>query len=301
MMESGTDHVTADQMPGTDERPGWAVRGEPVVVAILFVAALGVVLLFTGAPAAGIVLSAVALLPAAGLIAVQPNESQVLIVFGRYTGTIRRPRLSFVNPLSVFWRKTVSLRVRNFQTERSKVNDAGGSPIIIAAVVVWKVVETARALFDVERFEDFVVVQSETAVRHLASQYPYDTFDDDGALSLRGNAADVNRTLHNELQARLAGAGIEVLETRLTHLAYAPEIAEAMLRRQQATAIVAARHTIVEGAVGLVDMALERISAKGIVELDEERKASMVSNLMVVLTGDRSPTPVINTGTLYGS
>jgi hypothetical protein len=259
MMESGTDHVTADQMPGTDERPGWAVRGEPVVVAILFVAALGVVLLFTGAPAAGIVLSAVALLPAAGLIAVQPNESQVLIVFGRYTGTIRRPGLSFVNPLSVFWRKTVSLRVRNFQTERSKVNDAGGSPIIIAAVVVWKVVETARALFDVERFEDFVVVQSETAVRHLASQYPYDTFDDDGALSLRGNAADVNRTLHNELQARLAGAGIEVLETRLTHL------------------------------------------AKGIVELDEERKASMVSNLMVVLTGDRSPTPVINTGTLYGS
>jgi regulator of protease activity HflC (stomatin/prohibitin superfamily) len=214
---------------------------------------------------------------------------------------VRREGLSFVNPLSVFWRQTVSLRVRNFQTERSKVNDAGGSPIIIAAVIVWKVVDTARAVFDVERFEDFVVVQSETAVRHLASQYPYDTFGDDDALSLRGNADEVNRTLHTELQARLAGAGIEVLETRLTHLAYAPEIAEAMLRRQQATAIVAARQTIVEGAVGLVDMALERISAKEIVELDEERKAAMVSNLMVVLTGDRAPTPVINTGTLYGS
>lgn len=296
-----TTHVTADQMPGTDERPGWAVPGAPIAGALLLVTALGAVLLFTGAPVAGIVLSVLAALPAAGLIVVQPNETKVLIVFGRYTGTVRREGLSFVNPLSVFWRKTVSLRVRNFQTERSKVNDAGGSPIIIAAVIVWKVVDTARALFDVERFEDFVVVQSETAVRHLATQYPYDTFEDDDALSLRGNADDVNRTLHTELQARLAGAGIEVLETRLTHLAYAPEIAEAMLRRQQATAIVAARQTIVEGAVGLVDMALERISAKHIVELDEERKAAMVSNLMVVLTGDRSPTPVINTGTLYGS
>jgi regulator of protease activity HflC (stomatin/prohibitin superfamily) len=300
-MDTTAAHVTADQMPGTDERPGWGLRGEPVVVAILLVTALGTALLFTGPAVVGIVLLVLAALPAAGLIAVQPNESKVLIVFGRYTGTVRKPGLSFVNPISVFWRKTVSLRVRNFQTERTKVNDAGGSPIIIASVIVWKVVDTARALFDVERFEDFVVVQSETAVRHLASQFPYDTFDDDEALSLRGNADDINRTLHNELQARLAGAGIEVLETRLTHLAYAPEIAEAMLRRQQATAIVAARKTIVEGAVGLVDMALERISERDIVELDDERKASMVSNLMVVLTGDRSPTPVINTGTLYGS
>jgi regulator of protease activity HflC (stomatin/prohibitin superfamily) len=301
-MDTSADHITADQMPGTEERPGWAVRGELVVVAILVVAALGVVLLFAGAPAVGIVLLVLAALPAAGLIAVQPNDSRVLIVFGRYTGTVRRPGLSFVNPLSVFWRQSVSLRVRNFQTERTKVNDAGGSPIIIAAVIVWKVVDTSRALFDVERFEDFVVVQSETAVRHLASQFPYDTFGEDEAeLTLRGNADEINRTLHNELQARLIGAGIEVLETRLTHLAYAPEIAEAMLRRQQAAAIVAARKTIVEGAVGLVDMALERISARQIVELDEERKASMVSNLMVVLTGDRSPTPVINTGTLYGS
>jgi SPFH domain / Band 7 family len=300
-MDTSAIHVTADQMPGTDERPGWALRGEPVIVAILFVAALGAALLFTGPAWLGIALIVLAALPAAGLVAVQPNESKVLIVFGRYTGTVRRPGLSFVNPLSVPWRQTVSLRVRNFQTERTKVNDAGGSPIIIAAVIVWKVVDTARALFDVERFEDFVVVQSETAVRHLASQFPYDTFDDDHAVSLRGNADDINRTLHNELQARLAGAGIDVLETRLTHLAYAPEIAEAMLRRQQAAAIVAARRTIVEGAVGLVDTALERISAKEIVALDEERKASMVSNLMVVLTGDRSPTPVINTGTLYGS
>jgi regulator of protease activity HflC (stomatin/prohibitin superfamily) len=297
-----TTHVTADQMPGTDERPAWAIPGAPVAGALILVVALGVALIFTGPLVVGIVAIVLAVLTAAGLVVVQPNESQVLIVFGRYTGTVRREGLSFVNPLSIFWRQTVSLRVRNFQTERSKVNDAGGSPIIIAAVIVWKVVDTARAVFDVERFEDFVVVQSETAVRHLASQYPYDTFgDDEGEQSLRGNADEVNRTLHAELQARLAGAGIEVLETRLTHLAYAPEIAEAMLRRQQAAAIVAARQTIVEGAVGLVDMALERISDKGIVELDEERKAAMVSNLMVVLTGDRAPTPVINAGTLYGS
>jgi regulator of protease activity HflC (stomatin/prohibitin superfamily) len=188
--------------------------------------------------------------------------------------------------------------VRNFQSDRSKVNDAAGSPIEIAAVVVWRVVETARAVFDVEDFEQFVVVQSETAIRHLASLYPYDDFEE-GTPSLRGNADAVSDSLHQELQARLAAAGIEVLEARLTHLAYAPEIAEAMLRRQQASAIVAARQTIVAGAVGLVDMALQRISQDGIVELDEERKAAMVSNLMVVLTGDRAPTPVLNTGTLY--
>jgi regulator of protease activity HflC (stomatin/prohibitin superfamily) len=244
------------------------------------------------------VLLVLAALVAPGLTVVQPNEGKVLIVFGRYTGTIRRPGLSWVNPLTAIWRTSVSLRVRNFQTERSKVNDATGSPIIIAAVIVWKVVDTGRSTFDVQDFEHFVVVQSETAVRHLASQYPYDAFENDTA-SLRGNADEVSRTLHRELQDRLSGAGIEVLETRLTHLAYAPEIAEAMLRRQQAAAIVAARQTIVAGAVGLVDMALERISAERIVELDEERKAAMVSNLMVVLTGDRAPTPVINAGSLY--
>jgi len=294
-------HVTVDQMPGTQEQEAWALRGEPVLVGLLALGILGFVLLLLDVLIAGVALIVIAALAAPGLVAVQPNETKVLVVFGRYTGTLRRAGLSYTNPLTVLWRTNVSVRVRNFQTERSKVNDASGSPIIIAAVIVWKVVDTARALFDVERFEDFVVVQSETAVRHLASQYPYDTFDDVPAASLRGNADEVNRTLHTELQARLEGAGIEVLETRLTHLAYAPEIAEAMLRRQQAAAIVAARQTIVEGAVGLVDMALERISEKGIVELDDERKAGMVSNLMVVLTGDRAPTPVINTGTLYGS
>ena len=291
-------HVTADQMAGTEERRGWAARGEPVAVGTLLAALAGGALIAVGLVVPGIVLVVLAALVLPGFIVVQPNESKVLILFGRYTGTIRRPGLSWVNPLTMFWRGTISLRVRNFQTERSKVNDATGSPIMIAAVIVWRVVDTGRAMFDVEEFEHFVVVQSETAVRHLATQYPYDDFEE-GTPSLRGNADLVSRTLHGELQERLAGAGIEVLEARLTHLAYAPEIAEAMLRRQQAAAIVAARKTIVAGAVGLVDMALERISAERIVELDEERKAAMVSNLMVVLTGDRAPTPIINTGTLY--
>jgi regulator of protease activity HflC (stomatin/prohibitin superfamily) len=301
-MATAVDHVTADQMAGTQEFEGWAIRGELVAGAIVVAGLAGVALIIFGgtdaAALAGIVLLVLAGLVAPGLTVVQPNEGKVLILFGRYTGTIRRPGLSWVNPLTIVWRASISLRVRNFQTERSKVNDATGSPIIIAAVIVWKVVDTGRAMFDVEDFEHFVVVQSETAVRHLATQYPYDDFDE-GTASLRGNADEVSRTLHGELQDRLAGAGIVVLETRLTHLAYAPEIAEAMLRRQQAAAIVAARQTIVAGAVGLVDMALERISAEGIVELDEERKAAMVSNLMVVLTGDRAPTPVINAGTLY--
>lgn len=295
-------HVTADQMAGTHERPARAVPGVPVAALVILLLAGSIALIGLSSPGngliAGVVLAVVAALIAPGLVVVEPNEAKVLVLFGRYTGTIRTPGLYWTNPLTLAWRETISLRVRNFQTERSKVNDASGSPIEIAAVVVWKVVDTGRASFDVEDFRDFVVVQSETAVRHLATQYPYDDFEE-GTPSLRGNADAVSRTLHAELQERLAGAGIEVLETRLTHLAYAPEIAEAMLRRQQAAAIVAARKTIVAGAVGLVDMALERISAEGIVELDEERKAAMVSNLMVVLTGDRAPTPIINTGTLY--
>jgi regulator of protease activity HflC (stomatin/prohibitin superfamily) len=271
-----------------------------MALAVIALAAVGVVLWLLGDawPVVGTALWVLAALALPGFITVQPNEAVVLILFGSYTGTIRRPGLSWVNPLTAMWRAKLSLRVRNFQTERLKVNDAGGSPIIIAAVVVWKVVDTGRARFDVQDFGDFVVIQSETAVRHVATQFPYDNFDED-APSLRGNADAVSRTLHDELQARLEGAGIEVLETRLTHLAYAQEIAEAMLRRQQAAAIVAARRTIVEGAVGLVDMALERISAREIVDLDEERKAAMVSNLMVVLTGDRAATPVINAGSLY--
>jgi regulator of protease activity HflC (stomatin/prohibitin superfamily) len=235
---------------------------------------------------------------APGLTVVQPNESKVLIVFGRYTGTILESGLWWVNPLTVIWRQTISLRVRNFQGAKIKVNDASGNPIEIAAVIVWRVVETARAVFNVEDFESFVVIQSETAVRHLASQFPYDDYAED-SVSLRRNTDEVLTTLGSELQQRLAPAGIEVIETRITHLAYAPEIAEVMLRRQQAEAILAARQTMVNGAVGLVQMALRQLDDSDGLDLDPERKASMAANLMIVLSGDHSPTPVINTGSLY--
>jgi regulator of protease activity HflC (stomatin/prohibitin superfamily) len=233
-----------------------------------------------------------------GFIVVQPNESKVLILFGSYIGTVTDTGLWWVNPFTAVWRQTISLRVRNFQSERIKVNDASGNPIEIAAVVVWRVTDTAKSVFDVQDFETFVVVQSETAVRHLASNYPYDDYGE-GAVSLRRGSDEVLGALHSELQARLDTAGIEVLETRLTHLAYAAEIAEVMLRRQQAEAIVAARRTIVAGAVGLVEMSLNELEAKGVVELDPERKAAMVSNLLVVLCGDQSAQPVLNTGSLY--
>jgi regulator of protease activity HflC (stomatin/prohibitin superfamily) len=267
--------------------------------------AVGAVLIVDGATgstpaltAAGVVVVILAALALPGFVVVQPNESRVLILFGRYIGTILDAGLWWVNPLTVVWRQTISLRVRNFQGARIKVNDASGNPIEIAAVVVWRVTDTAKAVFDVENFEQFVVVQSETAVRHLASQFPYDDYAE-GAASLRRHTDDVLDALHGELQQRLAQAGIAVLETRLTHLAYASEIAEVMLRRQQAEAIVAARRTMVEGAVGLVEMALNQLAAKGVVDLDAERKAAMVSNLMVVLSGDHSATPVINAGSLY--
>jgi regulator of protease activity HflC (stomatin/prohibitin superfamily) len=240
----------------------------------------------------------VAVLLYPGFIVVQPNESRVLILFGRYIGTVLDAGLWWVNPLTAPWRETLSLRVRNFQGAKIKVNDASGNPIEIAAVIVWRVVDTAKAVFDVEDFEQFVVVQSETAVRHLASQFPYDDYSE-GATSLRRQTDEVLETLVVELQQRLNQAGIEVLETRLTHLAYAAEIAEVMLRRQQAEAIVAARRTMVTGAVGLVEMALERLGETEDLELDPERKAAMAANLIVVLSGDHSPTPVINTGSLY--
>jgi regulator of protease activity HflC (stomatin/prohibitin superfamily) len=246
----------------------------------------------------GLVVSFVVGLALPGFVVVQPNESRVLILFGRYVGTVLKAGLWWVNPFTVFWRQMLSLRVRNFRGARIKVNDASGNPIEIAAVVVWRVTDTAQAVFDVDDFDQFVVVQSETAVRDLASQFPYDDYTD-GAVSLRRNTDDVLATLHGELQQRLASAGIAVLETRLTHLAYASAIAEVMLRRQQAEAIVAARRTMVKGAVGLVEMALNRLTEDGVVELDPERKAAMVSNLMVVLSGDHSATPVINAGSLY--
>jgi hypothetical protein len=269
------------------------------IVVLVLAAASGLVLVGGVGPiVVAAVLAACALAACAGFVVIQPNESVVLILFGRYAGTVLRDGWFWVNPFTVPWRRTISLRVRNFQSERIKVNDAAGSPIEIGGVVVWRIADTAKAVFDVEDFAEYVVVQSESALRHLATQYPYDDFEEH-AVSLRGGAEEVSAALHHELQERLGAAGIEVLEARIIHLAYAPEIAEAMLRRQQAAAIVAARRTIVAGAVGLVDMALREIGEQGIVDLDEERKASMVSNLMVVLTGDRGATPVINAGSLY--
>jgi regulator of protease activity HflC (stomatin/prohibitin superfamily) len=231
-----------------------------------------------------------------GLFVVQPNEARVLILFGRYIGTASEPGWWWCNPFAK--RPKVSLRVRNFQSDRIKVNDASGNPIEIAAVVVWRVSDTAKAMFDVDDFEQFVVVQSETSLRHLASEYPYDDYRPD-VLSLRANTDEVRQSLQSELHSRLQLAGVEILETRLTHLAYSPEIAEVMLRRQQAEAILAARKTMVQGAVSLVQMALAQLADSDLVELDTDRNAAMVSNLMVVLSGDHTPTPVLNTGTLY--
>jgi hypothetical protein len=288
-----------------EQQPAPALACSPVVavagaalelVAVLI--ALGVGQLSSGVRIAAGVIAVAGIILGPGFIVLQPNESRVLILFGRYVGTLTEARLWYVNPFTVFWRQEISLRVRNFQSDRIKVNDASGNPIEIAAVVVWRVTDTAKTVFDVEDFQQFVIVQSETALRHLASQYPYDDYAP-GSLSLRGNADEIRGALQTELQTRLQAAGIEVLEMRLTHLAYAPEIAEVMLRRQQAEAILAARKTMVSGAVGLVQMALAQLADSDLVELDPERKAAMVSNLMVVLSGDHSPSPVINTGTLY--
>lgn len=231
-----------------------------------------------------------------GLFMVNPNEGRVLQLFGKYVGTTRQEGLRWANPLLT--KKRISLRVRNFETGKMKVNDIDGNPIEIAAIVVWKVVDTAEACFQVDNYEEFVKIQSESAIRNLATQYPYDAHNDD-IVSLRGSTAAVSDKLRVEIHDRLDQAGVEVLEARISHLAYAPEIAEAMLRRQQAGAIVAARTLIVEGAVGMVEMALDELSKKNIIELDHERKAAMVSNLLVVLCGETSTQPVINTGTLY--
>ena len=232
----------------------------------------------------------------AGFFTAQPNQGVVLILFGNYVGTVRTSGWSWTNPFIT--RKKISLRARSLNGERIKVNDQHGNPVEIAAVVVWKVRDTAQATFDVDDYERFVTVQSETAVRHLASSYPYDDYDSD-AISLRGHIDKVSEFLKAELHERLKPAGVEVIETRLSHLAYAPEIAQAMLQRQQAGAIIAARTRIVEGAVGMVEMALDRLGKNHIVELDEERKAAMVSNLLVVLCGEHAATPVLNAGTLY--
>ena len=232
----------------------------------------------------------------AGLFVVNPNEGRVLLLFGRYKGTVKDQGLHWANPLLT--KRRISLRVRNFETEHSKVNDTEGNPIEMASVVVWKVVDTAEASFEVDDYVNYVHVQSESALRNLATLYPYDTHEED-SLSLRGNTDEIAGQLKIEIQSRLHKAGVEVLEARITHLAYAPEIASAMLQRQQAGAIIAARTLIVEGAVGMVEMALEKLSSQHIVDLDEERKANMVSNLLVVLCSDKATQPVLNTGSLY--
>ncbi|WP_333773287.1 SPFH domain-containing protein [Streptomyces sp. IBSBF 3136] len=249
-----------------------------------------------GFVAGGFLVFLAAVIAMRGLNTVAPGEARVVQLFGRYRGTIRQDGLRWVNPFTS--RTRVSTRVRNHETAVLKVNDAYGNPIELAAVVVWKVQDTAQATFEVDDFAEFVATQTETAVRHIAIEYPYDAHEEDG-LSLRGNAEEITEKLAVELQARVEAAGVSVIESRFTHLAYAPEIASAMLQRQQAGAVVAARRQIVDGAVGMVEAALARIAERDIVELDDERKAAMVSNLMVVLCGDRAPQPVLNTGTLY--
>jgi regulator of protease activity HflC (stomatin/prohibitin superfamily) len=231
-----------------------------------------------------------------GLFVVNPNEAKVIQLFGNYVGTVKDPGFKWINPFCT--KRKVSQRVRNFETPKLKVNDHVGNPIEIAAVVVWKVVETAEALFEIDNYENFVHVQSESALRNMATSYPYDAHAE-GEMALRSHTAEIAGQLKQEIQDRLTKAGVEVIEARISHLAYAPEIAGAMLRRQQASAIVAARQKFVEGAVGMVEMALDQLAKKNVVTLDDERKATMVSNMLVVLCSDQHTQPVINTGTLY--
>jgi regulator of protease activity HflC (stomatin/prohibitin superfamily) len=292
------------------ERSKDGAPGIPLLLLALL-AAVGIAWLFyQGAQAAGrgqeqmatvLLLSAVALFVVEvvclrGFFLVAPNEAQVLQLFGDYAGSAKIAGLRWANPF--FTRKRISLRVRNFESSHLKVNDAEGNPIEIAAVVVWRVIETAEAIFEVDDYENYVRVQSEAALRNAATSYPYDSHEEH-VVSLRGSTGVVADHLKQEVQQRLQKAGVEVLEARISHLAYAPEIAAAMLQRQQAGAIIAARQRIVEGAVGMVEMALAMLSHKGIVDLDDERKAAMVSNLLVVLCGERSAQPVVNTGTIH--
>lgn len=279
---------------------GWVMV--PVLMVILGAAVWQLVASAQAQPASywGVVGWSVVLLVAAicfgGFFVVEPNEAKVLTLFGTYWGTVKQDGFHWANPLLT--KRHISLRVRNFESTPSKVNDLEGNPVEIAAVVVWKVTDTAEACFEVDSYEHYVKVQSEAAVRNLATQYPYDAHEDE-VKSLRGNTLEIAEQLKAEVQERLAKAGVAVLEARINHLAYAPEIASAMLQRQQAGAIIAARQRIVEGAVGMVEMALSLLSSRQVVALDDERKAAMVSNLLVVLCGDRSTQPVVNTGTLY--
>ncbi|WP_207934138.1 SPFH domain-containing protein [Actinomadura sp. KC06] len=282
------------------DRGGWAMLGLALALILLAAVAVlaGVAAGGGAALAAGIVagslLGLAGLVVAAGLTPVAPNEARVLQLLGRYYGTVRTDGLRWVNPLTE--RSRVSTRIRNHETGHAKVNDLDGNPIEISAVVVWQVADTARAVFEVDDFVEFVAFQTEAAVRHIAGSFPYDAHD---RTSLRDNADEITAQLSDELSQRVASAGVDIIESRITRLAYAPEIAQAMLRRQQAGAVVAARQRIVEGAVGMVQLALERLDEENVVALDEERKAAMVSNLLVVLCADRDAQPVVNTGSLY--
>ncbi|AFH60223.1 SPFH domain-containing protein [Paenibacillus caseinilyticus] len=280
-----------------NERKAWAISGFAGILILLLLYAAGLGLMVTETlPVLGVILLVASIPILSGFAIVQPNQAIVVTFFGSYAGTLRDSGFWLTVPFSV--RKKVSLRVRNFNSARLKVNDIEGNPIEIAAVVVFRVVDSAKASFDVDQYEQFVEIQSETALRHVAGKYPYDAFDDIG-YSLRGNSDEVALELSRELQERLSVAGVEVLEARLTHLAYSTEIASAMLQRQQASAIIAARTKIVEGAVGMVQMAIAQLQQEGIIELDEERKAAMINNLLVAIVSDRSANPVINTGSLY--
>jgi len=291
-------------MSVSQERVFKAMSGWPMLVVTLITLPAALFLFITGIAhesavpcIAGVVLFVGFILELCGFMVLTPNQSGVLVLFGEYIGTVKQSGFFWVNPF--YGKKKVSLRLRNLNMERLKVNDQIGNPIEIAAVIVWRVRDTFAATFEVDDYIDYVEVQSESALRHLATRFPYDDFEESHKITLRGNIDEVSEALEGELRDRLSPAGVEILEARLSHLAYAQEIAEAMLRRQQAVAIVAARQKIVEGAVGMVEMALDGLSKQGIVELDEERKAAMVSNLLVVLCGDHNAQPVVNAGSLY--
>jgi regulator of protease activity HflC (stomatin/prohibitin superfamily) len=283
-------------MSVTPEKSGWRCNGFVMLLFLFVLLAFGIYSLIELHPVRGMALLLPAILIIPGFFMVQPNQARVLTFLGSYTGTIKHVGFSWTNPFAL--KRSISLRMRNFNSERLKVNDAAGNPIEIAAVIVWKVIDTAKAVFDVDHYEQFVAIQSETAIRSLANHYAYDV-DDHREVSLRGTPDEVAETLKTELHKRLATAGVEVLEARISHLAYAPEIAQAMLRRQQAQAIIAARQKIVDGAVGMVEMALKRLAEENLVTLDEERKATMVNNLLVVLVSEQATQPVINAGSIY--
>lgn len=278
------------------EKDAWMMNGYVGILAIVVLLAVTVMSFLEGQIIIGAVALVIAITLGSGITVVQPNQAAVVIFLGKYMGTIRKEGIVITVPFSV--RRMVSLRVRNFNSSLLKVNDVNGNPIEIAAVIVFRVVDAAKAVFEVDRYEKYVEIQSETAIRAVATQYPYDTFTED-EMTLRGNAEEVSEQLAKDLQERLTVAGVEVLETRLTHLAYSTEVAQAMLQRQQASAIIAARKQIVEGAVGMVEDAVAQLEKNGVLELDEERRATMVNNLMVSIVSDNGTQPVVNTGTVY--